>query len=54
MPHSYTEDQLVELPAIGLFAELGYERMAVLIPVCSGRVSGCSRDGEVALTASTG
>jgi type I restriction enzyme R subunit len=24
MPHTYTEDQLVEQPAIGLFAELGY------------------------------
>ena len=23
MPHAYTEDQLVEPPAIGLFAELG-------------------------------
>jgi len=24
MPHAYTEDQLVEPPAIGLFAELGH------------------------------
>jgi len=24
MPHADTEDQLVEQPAIGLFAELGY------------------------------
>lgn len=24
MPHDYTEDQLVEQPAIGLFAELGW------------------------------
>jgi type I restriction enzyme R subunit len=24
MPHAYTEDQLVERPAIGLFAELGW------------------------------
>ncbi len=23
MPHDYTEDQLAEQPAIGLFAELG-------------------------------
>ena len=23
-PHAYTEDQLVEQPAIGLFAELGW------------------------------
>jgi len=25
MPHAYTEDQLVEQPAIGLFAELGWK-----------------------------
>ena len=25
MPHDYTEDQLVEQPAIGLFAELGWQ-----------------------------
>ena len=25
MPHAYTEDQLVEQPAIGLFAKLGWE-----------------------------
>ena len=24
-PHAYTEDQLVEQPAIGLFAELGWQ-----------------------------
>lgn len=24
MPHAYTEDHLVEQPAIGLFAELGW------------------------------
>lgn len=24
MPHAYTEDQLVEQPTIGLFAELGW------------------------------
>jgi hypothetical protein len=23
MPHAYTEDQLVEQPAVGLFVELG-------------------------------
>jgi type I restriction enzyme R subunit len=26
LPHAYTEDQLVEQPAIGLFAELGWQR----------------------------
>jgi hypothetical protein len=25
MPHAYTEDQLVEQPAIELFAELGWQ-----------------------------
>jgi hypothetical protein len=25
MPNAYTEDQLVEQPAIGLFAELGFD-----------------------------
>lgn len=25
MPHAYIEDQLVEQPAIGLFAELGWQ-----------------------------
>ncbi len=25
MPHAYTEDQLVEQPALGLFAELGWQ-----------------------------
>ncbi len=29
MPHAYTEDQLVEQPAIGLFAELGYKAREV-------------------------
>jgi hypothetical protein len=30
MPHAYTEDQLVEQPAIGLFAELGWQTAAAL------------------------
>lgn len=25
MPHAYTENQLVEQPAIGLFAEFGWQ-----------------------------
>ncbi len=28
MPHSYTEDQLVEQPAIGLFAEMEWETIS--------------------------
>jgi type I restriction enzyme R subunit len=27
-PHAYTEDQLVEQPAIGLFAELGWQTVS--------------------------
>ena len=30
MPHAYTEDQLVEQPAIGLFAELGWQTVSTL------------------------
>ena len=30
MPHPYTEDQLVEQPAIGLFAELGWTAVSAL------------------------
>jgi type I restriction enzyme R subunit len=28
MSHAYTEDQLVEQPAIGLFAELGWQTVS--------------------------
>lgn len=28
MPHAYTEDQMVEQPAIGLFAELGWQTVS--------------------------
>src|SRR6266576_7223191 len=30
MPHAYTEDHLVEQPAIGLFAELGWQTVSAL------------------------
>jgi type I restriction enzyme R subunit len=30
MPHAYTEDQLVEQPAIGLFAQLGWTTVSAL------------------------
>jgi hypothetical protein len=30
MPHAYIEDQLVEQPAIGLFAELGWQTVSAL------------------------
>ncbi len=29
-PHAYTEDQLVEQPAIGLFAALGWQTVLVM------------------------
>ena len=29
-PHAYTEDQLVEQPAIGLFAALGWQTVSAL------------------------
>ena len=41
MPHAYTEDQLVEQPAIGLFAGLGW---AVAGPPANGGVVGEPRD----------
>jgi type I restriction enzyme R subunit len=31
MPHAYTEDQLVEQPAIGLFAELGWQTVSAYV-----------------------
>ena len=30
MPHAYTEDQLVEQPAFGLFVELGWQTRSAL------------------------
>jgi len=30
MAHPYTEDQLVEQPAIGLFAELGWQTVSAM------------------------
>ena len=30
MPHAYTEDQLVEQPAIGLFAALGWQTVSAM------------------------
>src|ERR1051326_5086802 len=32
--HAYTEDQLVEQPAIGLFAELGWQTVSALEEIC--------------------
>ena len=41
MPHAYNEDQLVEQPAIGLFAELGWQ---VAGPPPTAGVAGEPRD----------
>jgi hypothetical protein len=49
MPHACTEDQLVEQPAIGLFAELGWttvselEQLNPLLPpeAITAAVDGC-------------
>jgi type I restriction enzyme R subunit len=30
MPHAHTEDQLVEQPAIGLFAEVGWSTLSAM------------------------
>ena len=59
MPHAYTEDQLVEQPAIGLFAELGWTTVPALKEIRSLRRT---RDlllprllpGQVALGSPTG
>ena len=41
MPHAYTEDQLVEQPAIGLFAELFQSPLARRqTPIASGLPEG--------------
>ena len=34
-PHAYTEDQLVEQPAIGLFAELGWQTLSAMGEILS-------------------
>jgi hypothetical protein len=44
MPHAYTEDQLVGQPAIGLFAELGWQ---VAGPAPKADVAGEPRDAGV-------
>jgi type I restriction enzyme R subunit len=34
MPHAFTEDQLVEKPAIGLFAELDWTTVPLIHDTC--------------------
>jgi type I restriction enzyme R subunit len=51
MAHAYTEDQLVELPAIGLFAELGWERVSAMEETFGpGGTLGRETKSEVVLT----
>jgi type I restriction enzyme, R subunit len=50
MPHAYTEDQLVEQPAIGLFEELGWQTVSALDEVFgTDGTLGRSTKGEVVL-----
>ncbi len=49
-PHAYSEDQLVEQPAIGLFAELGWETVLAMEEVLGpGGTLGRETRGEVVL-----
>ena len=50
--HAYTEDQLVEQPAIGLFADLGWQTVSAMEETlgAAGR-QGRKTNGEVALAA---
>ena len=50
-PHAWTEDQLVEQPAIGLFAALGWQTVAALDETLgAGGTLGRETRGEVVLT----
>ena len=50
MPHAFTEDQLVEQPAIGLFAELGWQTVVASEEVFGASGSlGRESSGEVVL-----
>jgi type I restriction enzyme, R subunit len=50
MPHLYNEDQLVEQPAVGLFAELGWQTVSAMEEVFgAGGTLGRETSGEVVL-----
>jgi type I restriction enzyme R subunit len=50
-PHAYTEDQLVEQPAIGLFATLGWQTVSAMEETFgAGGTIGRETKGEVVLT----
>jgi hypothetical protein len=48
MPHAYTEDQLVEQPAIGLFGELGWQCGLDIYDVHGPPMDGYRRVGRLA------
>ena len=49
-PHGYTEDQLVEQPAIGLFADLGWQTVSAMEETFGpGGTLGRETKGEVVL-----
>ena len=51
-PHAYTEDQLVEQPAIGLFAALGWQTVSAMEETFgAGGTLGRETKGEVVLAA---
>lgn len=51
-PHAYTEDQLVEQPAIGLFADLGWQTVSAMQETFGpGGTLGRETSGEVVLVA---
>ena len=46
-PHAYSEDQLVEQPAVGLFAELGWATVSAMEEVFGPGVAGNDAEGRV-------
>ena len=52
MNHAYTEDQLVEQPAIGLFADLGWQTVSAMEETFgAGSTLGRATKGDVVLSA---
>lgn len=50
MPHPYTEDQLIEQPAIGLFAAMGWQTLCAMEETFGeGGTLGRETPGEVVL-----
>jgi hypothetical protein len=45
MPHAYTEDQLVEQPAVGLFAKRGWQHRRARPLLLSAQVALAERGG---------